>query len=97
VPPEPHAIAVLALLAVAFALFASEKLPVEATSLLVPVLLALGFQLFPDPRVAATDFFLGFGHEARVAICAIVVLIWRSCSAPISATLRRWPTRRTCW
>lgn len=75
---EPHAIAVLVLVALAFALFASEKLPIETTSLAVLVTLAVGFEMFPyargGERVAATGFFLGFGHEALVAICALMIL-----------------------
>jgi len=77
-PLEAHAIAVMLLLVVAFALFASEKLPIETTSLVVLVALTAGFQLFPlergGSRVAATDFFFGFGHEALVAICGLMIL-----------------------
>jgi di/tricarboxylate transporter len=75
---EGHAIAVLALTAAAFVLFATEKLPIESTSLLILVLLTVGFQLFPfagaQGTVVATDFFLGFGHEALVAICGLMLL-----------------------
>jgi di/tricarboxylate transporter len=77
-PLEAHAVAVLALLVAAFVLFASEKLPVETTSLLVLVALAAGFELFPyergGSRLQATDFFQGFGHEALVAICGLMIL-----------------------
>jgi di/tricarboxylate transporter len=75
---EPHALATLALAGVAFALFARERVPIETTSLGVLVLLTAGFHLFPYSRggvdVAPTDFFLGFGHEALVAICALMIL-----------------------
>ena len=75
---EPHAIAVLALTAFAFAMFALERLPIETTSLLVLVLLAAGFQLVPyvheGVRLSPVDFFLGFGHEALVAICSLMIL-----------------------
>ena len=75
---EPHAIATLVLAGVAFALFARERVPIETTSLGVLVLLTAGFHLFPysraGVRVAPTDFFLGFGHEALVAICALMIL-----------------------
>jgi di/tricarboxylate transporter len=75
---EPHALAVLALTAAAFGLFASEKLPIATTSLLVLVLIAAGFQVFPYERggvpVAPTSFFFGFGHEALVAIASLMVL-----------------------
>jgi di/tricarboxylate transporter len=75
---EPHAIATLAIAGVAFALFARERIPIETTSLGVLVLLAAGFHLFPYTRggvtVTPADFFLGFGHEALVAICALMIL-----------------------
>jgi len=75
---EAHAIAVLALTVAAFAMFALERLPIETTSLLILVLLAAGFQVFPyehaGTRLAPVDFFFGFGHEALVAICALMIL-----------------------
>ena len=71
---DAHAIAVLALTVVAFALFASEKLSIEATSFSVLVALTAGFQAFPHPAVRATDLFFGFGHEALVAICSLMIL-----------------------
>ena len=75
---DPHAIATLALAAAAFALFARERVPIETTSLAVLVLLAAGFTVFPyeHDRVVLkpTDFFLGFGHEALIAICALMIL-----------------------
>ena len=75
---EPHAIAVLALTVFAFAMFALERLPIETTSLLVLVLLSAGFQLVPyvhdGVRLAPVDFFFGFGHQALVAICALMIL-----------------------
>jgi len=75
---EPHAIATLALAGVAFALFARERVPIETTSLGMLVLLTAGFHVFPyardGVRIAPADFFLGFGHEALVAICALMIL-----------------------
>ena len=71
---EAHALAVMALTAVAFALFASDRLSIESISFGVLVALTAGFQAFPHPAVAATDFFFGFGHEALVAICALMIL-----------------------
>jgi len=77
-PLEPHAIAVLALTVFAFAMFALERLPIETTSLLVLVLLSAGFQLVPyvhdGVRLTPVDFFFGFGHEALVAICSLMIL-----------------------
>ena len=54
---DPHAIAVMGLAVLAFALFASERLSIEATSFGVLVALTAGFVVFPYPAVAATDFF----------------------------------------
>ena len=75
---EPHAIAVLVLTAFAFAMFALERLPIETTSLLVLVLLSAGFQLVPyvhdGVRLSPVEFFFGFGHEALVAICSLMIL-----------------------
>ena len=76
--PEPHALAVLVLTVVALYLFSRERLPLETSSLLVIAVLALGFQLFPFQRqglvLQPVDFFRGFGHEALVAVCALMVV-----------------------
>ncbi len=75
---DAHALAILALTGLAFVLFASEKVAIETTSLIVLVLLATLFQVFPYERggvsVAPTSFFFGFGHEALIAICGLMVL-----------------------
>lgn len=76
-PPNPHALAVLALALLALLLFTREKLPLETSSLLILASLALGFELFPfqvDGKILrAVDFFQGFGHEALVAVCALMI------------------------
>lgn len=71
---SPHAAALLGLTLVAFVLFASEKLPVESTGLLVLVCIVALFQVFPYGDVSPVSFFYGFGHEALIAICALMVL-----------------------
>ncbi|MGI9304495.1 MAG: SLC13 family permease [Gammaproteobacteria bacterium] len=76
--PGPHAVAVLVLTVVALYLFTRERVPLESSSLLVLVALAVGFELFPYRGTGgnvlhAHDFFLGFGHEALVAVCALMV------------------------
>src|SRR5690606_23549735 len=74
---EAHAVAVLGLTVLAFLLFASEKLAIETTCLLVLALLAVGFQIFPYERqgeaVEPTRFFFGFGHAALVAIVSLMI------------------------
>lgn len=76
-PPNVHALAVLLLTVFALILFTREKIPLESSSFLVLICLAVGFELFPfqvDGSVLhAVDFFQGFGHEALVAVCALMV------------------------
>lgn len=76
-PPNVHAVAVLILAVVALILFTREKIPLESSSFLVLIGLAVGFELFPfqvDGSVLhAVDFFQGFGHEALVAVCALMI------------------------
>jgi len=76
--PDTHALAIIALTLVAFILFSRDRIPLETTSLFVLAALTLGFQIFPYERdgvaVRVTDFYLGFGHEALVTICALMIL-----------------------
>lgn len=75
--PDPHALAVLALTAVALYLFSRDSLPVETSSLIVMTLLAVGFSVFPystgQEMLDPMRFFAGFGNEALVAICALML------------------------
>ena len=67
-----HAYAVMLLVVLALILFASERVPLATSSLLILVMLALLFEVFPyqasDGLIQATDLFLGFGHQALVAV-----------------------------
>jgi di/tricarboxylate transporter len=76
-PPNAHAVAVLALTALALLLFSREKIPLETSSLMLLVTLTVGFEIVPFEvdgiRLQASDFFVGFGHEALVAVCALMV------------------------
>ncbi|WP_319467235.1 SLC13 family permease [uncultured Pseudodesulfovibrio sp.] len=75
--PNPHAFAVLLLTAFALFLFSRDKIPLETSSLLVLSLLAIGFEVFPfhggDKPLHAVDLFMGFGNEALVAVCALMI------------------------
>lgn len=69
------------MLVTAFALylFTRDKLPLEASGLTILIILVLGFQLFPyetadGSRLEATRFLSGFGHEALITICALLIL-----------------------
>ncbi len=45
---------------------------------MVLVILTVGFEIFPyhgdAGRVHATDFFAGFGHEALIAVCGLMIV-----------------------
>jgi len=94
---DAHAIAVLALTVFAFALFARDDIAIETSSLLIVTLLAAGFILFPyqaaDGPLEPTDFFLGFGNEALVAICGLVMasqgLVRTGALAPVGRVITR--------
>lgn len=76
--PEPHAIAVMAMTLFALYLFSRDSIAIETSSLLVVALLAIGFSIFPyEMADGATlepfDFFSGFGNEALITICALMM------------------------
>ena len=75
--PDGHAIAVLALTLVALVLFTRDRIPLESSSFFILLCLIVGFELFPyhgaDGVIHAVDFFSGFGHEALVAVCALMI------------------------
>jgi len=75
--PDAHGIAVLVLVVLALVLFTRESIPLETSSLAVLSVLAIGFEVFPYIRdgetLHAVDFFSGFGHEALIAVCALMM------------------------
>ncbi|MDH3282804.1 MAG: SLC13 family permease [Gammaproteobacteria bacterium] len=77
IAPNSHAIAVLILTGLALILFTRERIPLESSSLFVLVALTTGFELFPYHADGAPlhplEFFSGFGHEALIAVCALMV------------------------
>ncbi len=76
--PNAHALAVMILIVIALVLFTRDSIPLETTSLVVLVLLTVGFTLFPfevdGQIVKASDFFLGFGHKALVAVSGLMIV-----------------------
>jgi di/tricarboxylate transporter len=76
--PNMHALAVMIMIVVALILFTRDNIPLETTSLVVLVVMATGFQLFPfeaDGEVLApSDFFLGFGNRALIAVSALMIV-----------------------
>jgi di/tricarboxylate transporter len=78
-PPLPnlHAVAVLLLTVIALVLFSNKKISLESSSLLILVTLSVGFELFPfyadGTTLHAVEFFTGFGNEALIAVCALMI------------------------
>ena len=78
VPDGFHAYAVMTLVVIALVLFASERVPLASSSLLILVALSLLFEVFPytgssGETIRASQLFLGFGHQALVAVCALMI------------------------
>jgi len=76
--PSPHAAAAMLLTAIVFWLFAKGRLRVELICMLLIAVLAVGFYIFPFERegryTGMEVAFGGFGHEALVAICCLMIL-----------------------
>ena len=64
----------MVLTVIALYLFTRDRIPLELTSLGLIAILAAFFTLFPYGGIQPTDFFAGFGHEALIAVCALMVL-----------------------
>jgi di/tricarboxylate transporter len=81
--PEAHAVAAMVAAAAALVLFTRERIPLEYTCIGVLVLLAVGFEIFPyrapgagpNEVLRGTDFLTGFGNEALIAICLLLMLV----------------------
>ena len=78
ITPDAHGIAVVVLIVTALVLFTRDRLPLESSSLAVIIVLIVGFHLFPyevnGVAVDPAQFLLGFGNEALVAICSLIVI-----------------------
>ncbi len=76
--PNMHALAVMIMILVALVLFTRESIPMETTSLVVLVALAIGFQIFPFEAegeiIKPSDFFLGFANRALIAVSALMIV-----------------------
>lgn len=75
---DPHAIWSMVLTVIALVLFTRDRIPLETSSLMVIVLLAISFSIFPFENeagqvLAPISFFSGFGHEALIAVCGLMV------------------------
>ena len=64
---------------VALFLFTRDNIPLESSSLAILIILVAGFALIPYEKAGEVvlgpiDFFAGFGNEALVAICALMMV-----------------------
>ncbi len=101
-PPNAHAVAVLGMTLLALVLWSREQIPLESSSVIVLVGLSLCFTLFPytdeNGAFRSVELFLGFGHEALVAVCALMIagqgLIRTGALEPVGHYLaRHWKDR----
>ena len=100
---DAHGVAVLLLTVVALFLFTRDQLPMESSALAIFIILVAGFALFPYERdgealLRPMDFFAGFGNEALVAICALMMvgkaLETTGALQPLATVVgRAWSTR----
>ncbi|WP_206486209.1 SLC13 family permease [Thalassotalea sp. G2M2-11] len=76
--PNHHALAMLVLTVVALYFFRREDIPLETSSLSVLVILCLIFTVFPfehdGKHLEPSSLFFGFGHEALVTVCALMII-----------------------
>ena len=78
--PNNHALAVLFITVLALYLFRREDIPLETSSLSIIIVLCLLFVFFPFYEYETGDhfepssLFLGFGHEALVTVCSLMII-----------------------
>ena len=69
VPPNVHAMVVIFTTVIALLLFTRKKIPLETSSFIILIGLAVGFEIFPfrseGKALNAVDFFHGFGHDLK--------------------------------
>jgi di/tricarboxylate transporter len=77
--PNYHALAVIVLIVATLFAYSRERWLRETVSLMVIAVLAMLFELFPmtladGSQLTPTSFFLGFGHEALIAVAGLIIL-----------------------
>ncbi|MGH8221502.1 MAG: SLC13 family permease [Woeseiaceae bacterium] len=78
ITPDAHGVAVLLLTAVALLLFTRDNLPLETSSFTILIILVAGFYFAPydggQVSLRPVDFLAGFGNEALITICALMMV-----------------------
>lgn len=76
--PSYHALAAMAVTIAMFIAFARGRYPVEIISLITIAVIAVGLYFFPLEDTKPTDglalAFGGFGHQALITICALMIM-----------------------
>ncbi len=76
--PNMHSIVMLAFTCLSLFLYTRQKYSMEAISLFIVIALMLFFFLFPyeigPTTIDPINFLSGFGHEALITICALLIL-----------------------
>jgi di/tricarboxylate transporter len=92
--PNWHALGAMLLTLAALFLFSRERVPIETTSILVLALLAVSFTIFPfeadGERLEPDAFFLGFGNDALIAICALMIASYGLVRTGALVPIGRW-------
>jgi len=76
--PNTHALMMLVITVIALYFFRRDDIPLETSSLAVLVILCLVFTVFPfevnGVHLEPSSLFFGFGHEALVTVCALMII-----------------------
>lgn len=95
--PNTHALTMLWMTGMALYMFSRENIRLESSSLAILVMVVVGFEIFPfDGEHGAVEpmaFFHGFGHEALIAVCALMIageaLVRTGALEPVTRRLAR--------
>lgn len=77
-PPDLNVVFAIALAVTAIFLYTRERLPLEASSFFILLVLLIWFELVPvvhrGSRVDTGDLLAGFGNEALIAVISLIIL-----------------------
>ncbi len=76
--PDYHTLFVMLVTVLALYLFTRDRLPLEASSLSILIILVVFFQIFPyapaADRLTPQRLLAGFGNEALITVCALMII-----------------------
>src|SRR6056300_325081 len=95
--PNNHALVMLLMNGIALYIFPRENIRLESSRLAILVLVVVGFDLLPfegaHGAIEPMTFFHGFGHEALIAVCSLMVageaLVRTGALEPVTRRLAR--------